>query len=214
MALLVSDLITELENRKQDTSDVGETLFCSWVRDIVSFTYRALKKTEPERFITETDYTITTSPSSQALPSGFRDIAEWDTGFFFKNSDGTASTRRLAVTKHGSQNPGYYFEGGNVVFTGIESESVTLRYIPAPPTISATSDYLTSDKTNTGKVIIPDEFLDYVMQALDVRYSQWDEDSVSEGNADQRFQRVLLEMLDEYRRGPQVFALQPDNSIY
>jgi len=217
MALQVSEVRTQFEYLKQDISDVDAPVFLQWCNMIHRYAYRALKATEPQRFITSQSYTVSTTPSTQALPSDFRDMREEGTGFYYTDDDSELTPIRLPQTGRGSEQLGYYLEGSNVIFTGIEDtvgKTFVLRYIPNLTALSSTSSYFTLDTTNTGVEIIPDEYLDFVLQALDVRYSQWDEDTPSEGNADQRFTRVLDEMLGYYGRAPRVFSLPTDYFAY
>ena len=209
MALKVSDVQTEFEYLKTDISDVDDSVFVQWSKLIQSYIYRQLKKLESESFISPKSYTI--SSTAQALPSDFRDMNEAECGIYLLDDDGNV-VRRLTVTGVNDNNQGFYLSGTNVVFTNFAGgESATMYYIPKLTQISDVDDYFTVDATVSGVELVPEEFLDYLLQAYDVKYSQWDQDPAMEGNADQRFTRVLDDMLSEYNRTPKVYNL-PDIS--
>ena len=134
------------------------------------------------------------------------------TGFFFIDDNGDATENTLTRTGFGSSKTGFYISKTNVVFTGIESSTYRLRYVPNPPTLDALDDYFTLDASASGDVIIEDQYLNYVVKALDVMYSQWDEEIGAESFADQRFINVLNEILDNIRKEPNAYSI-PDFSI-
>lgn len=114
---------------------------------------------------------------------------------------------KIGITGYGSRQEGYYLDGANVVFTGRDErvdDDYVMRYIPSPPSISALTDYITLDKTSTGKPLVEDRHLEYFVKAVDVLYEQWDENPTNESMADQRFVRALGGILDTYNRQPQI----------
>ncbi len=114
---------------------------------------------------------------------------------------------KLGITGYGSQEEGYYLRGADVVFTGnqqITDNYYVMRYIPAPPTIDALTDYITVDATSATSQIVEDRHLEYMVKAIDVLYSQWDNDPSGESLADFRFVRALGGILDGFNRQPQI----------
>lgn len=190
MALTVSSVRTKFELIKKDISDVSNDLFIFWSDQINKFVYRTLYQVDPERYIQEQDYTVTGSPQTSTLPTDFRDLKSFGCGVFLKNDDGTTTQDFLPIVQYGSQARGYYITGSNIVFTGIEDSSFRLRYMPELPTIDSTDDTF----------IIPDEFEWYLIQALDVYYNMWDEMPGAEALSDQRFTRVLDELVRHVRK--------------
>ena len=188
---------------KKDISDVGVSTFVQWLDFINSYAIRLMMGVDAERFTLTQSYTTSPSVASYALPTTFRDMAEWDTGIFELDGNGNQTQRRLVVTGPGSQVRGYYVRQGMLVFTPIpvKTETFLMRYMPVPSPITAYSDTL----------IIPDEYLNYVLKALDVLYTQWDEDPTAEMNADQRFVNVMSEMVLSLKQTSGVYDL-PDYS--
>lgn len=200
MALTAATIRTHYDAFKRDTSDVDATTFYYWCDYVNKEFYRMLIKTDPERFITSTTYTVTSSPSTQALPAGFRDMATYGAGLYVRDSNGLDTTEQLVRTGFGSTQKGYYLSGSNIVFTGINTSTViVLRYIPAVTTIS----------TGAGEFSIPDEYVPYVTNALDILYSRWNDEVEGEANADSRWLRLMEECFSSIHRDPSIFFLTP-----
>ena len=213
MALLVSDVRTAFERRKRDITDVPTSTFNEWCDFVNRFTYRKLSETDPGRYVKTQTINISSAPQTVALPSDFESIRPLGTGFFFVDDDGTQTERRLARTGFGSERIGYYIQGTNVIITGIDdTQTFTLRYLPLSTKIDDSTDYFTVDTTVSGVETIPDEYLDYLIQAIDVRYTQWDEDPTSESLSDFRFIRALDDLLSHIRKEPSAYGL-PDFTI-
>jgi hypothetical protein len=211
MAILLSDARTALLNRKRDLSDVSTAVFSQWCDFINKSLYRKLISTDVERFVSTASFTVSSAPQTSSLPADFRDIQPLGTGFFVLDSNGNATPRTLARTGFGSSVPGYYITGSSVVFTGMDSESITLRYIPTQSTITALTDYFTVDTLTGGTVIVPEEYMLFLVEALDVLYSRWDDEPGEESFADARFVRALNELVETLRREPDVYAI--DNFV-
>lgn len=212
MAIQVSTLQTEYALLKQDISDVSGSTFVAWCRYVQRFIYRKLVKEDPERFIATQNYTY--SSGSQALPVDFRDIRELGTGLF-KLDNGSLTTHQLPITNVGSKSAGFYISGDSIVFTGEgDNETYTLRYIPTITAIDDANDYFTTDTLITGTEIVPEEYMDYLLAALDVWYSIWDSDTPSEALSDQRFVRALNELLEEIRRSPSTTGILHPSTIF
>ena len=216
MALLLSTVQTQFGLYKKDISDVGTDDLLQWLNFIGEQVYDAVKGTDPERYVdTSNTYTLTSSPQTEALPSDFGDIASWDMGFFEINVSASKDTdRRLTRTGPGADIPGYYITGNtNVIFTGIDDSSqYRLRYLPTRTDATLLTEYFTLDGTLTGAPLIPDGKLQYLIKALDVLYTQWDEMPGDEILADQRFARQLDQLILNVRREPDAYGL-PDYSV-
>jgi len=212
MSLLVSDVQTAFGRRKRDITDVPAATFYEWADFVNKFVYRKLRGTDPERFMQSTTFTVTSDPQTSALPADFRDVQPLGTGFFIRNSDGTDSERTLGRTGFGSTSLGYYITTTNVVFTGLgNSEVIVLRYMPTQTKLTQSTQYFTLDGLTGGVEVIPDEYLEALIEALDVLYSRWDDNVSEESYADTRFVRALDELVNTLRREPDAFAI-PDYS--
>lgn len=188
---------------KGDITDVTNDIFIYWADYINKFFYRYLAKVDPEALISTSNYTVTTSPSTQALPATFGHINTYGAGFY-KLDGSTITSDMLARTGVGRTDRGFYITSTNVVFTGITSESFTLRYIPVPTKLTAVGDSL----------IIPDRYSFYMVQALDVIYNQWDEDAGMESLAGQRLDNELMMALQDIRKEPTVYQISDISSFY
>jgi hypothetical protein len=214
MALTVQNALDAFGRYKRDITDVPNATFIEWCDYVNKFAYRKIAGIDAERFIDQSNtFTVTSAPQTSALPSDFEYTESFETGFYVVDDNSNDTTRRLAVTGFGSSKMGYYIQGTNVVFTGIDdSKTIRLRYIPVNTQITALADYFTIDTLITGAEIIPDEYLNYIVKAVDVFYTQWDEDPNAESLADFRFVNVLDELLDNIRKGPSAFGT-PDYSV-
>lgn len=215
MAIQLSELQTEYGLLKQDISNVPEATYLAWCRYVENFVYNRLLATEPARFLETQSYNAING--SQALPVGFKNIRPHGSGFFLLNQDGTLSPTNnlLPVTSYGSEFPGYYLEGNNVVFTQFPTSTpVMLRYIPKLTRLTSTAQYFTVDGTASGTEIIEEEYLDYLIYALDVWYGIWDGEPSAEAMSDQRFVRALSELIDNYKRNPRAIGIFNPSNIY
>ena len=215
MAIQVQDAYDQFDRYKKDISDISNSLFFDWMNQINRFAYRKLRGSDPERFISETNFTVSSDPQTSALPSDFRDITESPCGFYEVDDDSKDTVHRLRRTGHGRKDAGYYIEGTNVIFTGMNDSTVyKLRYIPALTEIDSLDDYLTVDSLTGGAEVIPEEYIDYVIKAVDVLYSQWDESIPDEAIGDQRFVRVMDELLSHIRKEPNTYQLDDHTLAY
>lgn len=212
MAIQVSEALTQFGYYKQDIADVETDVFVSWCQYIERDVYRKLLKLFPNKFVDTQSYSVVNG--TQALPADFDNIRSLGTGFFL-TKNGTLHSQRLAITFPGSQQPGYYFEGTSVVFTGFQqAQTYTLRYIPKLVSIVDEDSYFTVDSTSTGIEIIPDQFMEFLVKALDVKYTQWDAMPGDESFADQRYANLLNEFLENYLPTAQIFPFEDDFTTY
>jgi hypothetical protein len=204
--MTVQDAITQFALYKKDVSDVSQADFLSWLNQINRYAWRLILSEDPDRIVATASYSTVgaQAPSVQALPADFKDIQPWNTGFFLLDANGNVINQRLILTSPSSQLWGYYLQGSNVVFTSPQSQSYVLRYIPKVTALTAVSDDL----------CIPDEYMEYAIKALDVFYSQWDEDYTAEGIADQRFARVMDEFCEDIRKAPMAFDMPDYGSTF
>lgn len=201
--MIISDLKDEFEDMKHDLTDVNDALFIRWCDYLNKFFYRYLAKTDPEQLMSEVDYTVATTPSSQAEPADFGHVSADGAGFYKLDST-TLKQEMLTRTGPGREDRGYYFSGGDVHFTGITDESFRLRYIPTPTKLTAVGDSL----------IIPDRYSLYMVDGLDVIYNQWDEDSGMESLADFRMVRELNMVLLDIPKDQRVYEIYDNSNAY
>lgn len=201
MAFTLTTIKARLSRRIKDIRNVSNDLLYDWATDVNQGLYRTMFRADPERFITNQSYTVSTSPSTQALPAGFRGTQEAGCGIFYQNSDGTAGDRPLTITHYGSPMTGYYINGTNVIFTGINATQIfILRYVPVLADIDALSDTF----------VVPDENLDLVTEGMVVQYYKFMEDS-REVTAGQRYAALEGDFSEKLPKLPLVMAY-PDNS--
>lgn len=180
-----------LLNRKRDISDVGQSVFIQWLDFINKYLYRQLTNIDSERWILTQTYTVSTSPQTFSLPTGFLNMSALGCGLYKVDVNGVDTCYQLARTSFGSTNEGFYITGNNIVFTGIVSTtSFKLRYIPVLATLASMSD----------SVIIDDYYLEYLVNAMDVQYSMWDSDTLGNITADQRFVNSMSDLLSCFRK--------------
>lgn len=203
MAITVNDARTSLLNRKKDISDVSNTVFIEWCDFINKFYWNNAYNIDPERYITSTNILVIANTQAYTLPADFDNINTTGTGIYNVDQDGNAVEHlRLPYTGVGSSVNGYYFNDTSVVFTPLPASGITylFRYIPVLATLIALTDNLQ----------IPDRFNEYVVNALDVLYTIWDE--TDEGFADARFVRSLDNLTTNISRAPQISSLPVINS--
>jgi len=209
--ITVQNIKDSFGRMKRDTSDVDveSGLFLEWVQFATRFIYDKAKGVDPLRFVKEKSYDVVTAPDDFTLETDFQDLNQTCCGLYYYNSDDSETTdTKIGITSYGSSETGYYLEGAKIWFTGIEDETYVMRYIPTPPTIDALTDYISSDATVTGKPIIEDRHLEYMVKAIDVLYEQWDNNPGQESIADFRFVRALDDVLASYSRTPQISVMK------
>ena len=193
-ALTVATAFTQFGYYKQDIADVSTNLQLQWANQINRYIYRKLAEADPERFISTSTINAVAGTNSYSLPASFMHIQANGCGLYKQDSNGYATDERLTMTGYGQKTTGFYINGGNIILTPPnwnETQTYILRYIPVPPGFTQTTDYFTTDKTGTGTIIIDDQYIDYIIKAIDVQYSQWDEDGALESIDVFRFIRVL-----------------------
>ena len=199
MAITVAEARTALLNLKRDLSDVSDATFIEWCNHINRYAYHQMSGIDPERFISSSTINVVSGTSSYSLPADFESIQAFGTGLYYVDDNGDDTEKRRPLTSFGSQTYGYYVTGSAVVLTPEpeDTETYKLRYIPKITALTATTDSL----------VIPDEYLLLVVDALDALYSKWDEDSGAEVLADQRYTRALNDLALNIKRGPMIASL-------
>lgn len=206
MAIQLQTIRDKFSRYKHDVSDIGTALFTDWADAANKMIYRYLSGLEPDRFRSTQTYSVVSSPSTQALPTTFKESSKYSCGFYVVSDAGLDTEIVLPYTGAGSTSFGYYFDGSNVVFTGIENTTIKLRYLPENTVLDDLTDYFTVDATLNGKPILPNGYEDLMVKFIDVYYTQWDEDP-QEGVADARFTRLLDELARTVRRHPGVYTI-------
>lgn len=207
MALTAQQAYNSYNRLKRDITDVPSATFIEWCDWANKMVYRHLLGIDPERYITTQSFTVTTTPSTQTLPTTFKDMSRFGCGVFLVNSDGDDVSGMLPITGFGRTDTGYYITAGSVVFTGAENQTYKMRFVPTITAIDALTDYFTLDTTSTGKEIVPDEYLKLLVNILDIAYSQWDEDIPLEQVASERVSVLLDEFSRNINRVPAVYGL-------
>jgi len=113
--ILVSDLKSAFARRKKDISDVSNETFFDWCNQVNYFLYNKIKGWNFNEFRGEAFFTVSSSPSTQALPSDFKDLSEHESQIFIRNTDGRDTNQTLTRTGFGSEDRGYYLDGNNFV---------------------------------------------------------------------------------------------------
>lgn len=212
----ISALKTQYRNFKQDISDVSNSLFLNWCNYIIGFIYDKLASSTPDKFFKTQTIQILNGQSTYSLPSDFRDMARIGAGLYPTDSNGGPTDSPLPLTGYGSGSNGYYLDNGNLVITKIPQATTVyiLRYIPLAPVFTNDTEYFSSDKTQNGVPLFRDEDIEYLIRAIDVQYEMWDEDPSLESIADQRFVRILSELLERQRSTPNSYNLSDYNWAY
>jgi len=186
------DLRIDFNRILKDTSGVSADLFNLWLNAISNYIYRVISNQEPERFIVDETYTVTTNTDDYALPSGFWSINRKDTGIFKLDTNDNLEGEMIKTGFKDSRE-GYYINGNTIKVTP-ESRSnefsMVLRYIPRISQISGTSD----------EIPLPDEFKEVILHALKKMYYEYDRNAGEEQMSDQRFARMLDDLMSEYSR--------------
>lgn len=217
-ALQIQKVYDSFASEKRDIDDVGEPLFLEWVQFVVNFIYNKVKGVDPNRFIVATTpFTVDELNQTEPLPADFQDINQTNCGMFlYDNVNSLPTDEKLGITGYGSSDEGYYLDGLNIVFTGIEGTAkyFVLRYIPQPPVVAAMTNWLTMNLLQTGKPIVEARHLEPFVKSIDVLYEQWDVNPSAESVADFRFVRALDELLSSINRTPQVSSMSSPFNLY
>ena len=184
--ITLNDVYNSFLTYKKDLTDIAQATFIEWCNNINNFAYRYLIGICPERFIKSTTVSYVSGTTNYALPSDFRDLTQYGCGLYVLNTDGTTG-QRLPITNFGSSTLGYYINLNRLYITGCNnSQTFTLRYMPQITNFTAMTDTFVN--------VIPSEYLKHIINALDVEYTQYDDDVNYEPIADQRFVRSLEEL--------------------
>jgi len=210
----LSKLKTSYQNFKKDISDVSDSLFFDWCNYTMSFLYDKLLNVSPDKFSKELTITIPAGQTAYILPSDFKNISKTGTGLFLTDVSGTGLA--LPYTGFGSSMFGYYLTNNQLKLTQPPKSATTyiLRYIPELYQFIALTDYFTSDGSSTGIPYMADSDIEYLIRAIDVQYEMWDEDVLLEATADQRFARIIDEMLSRQRQTPNIYNFRSNFNSY
>jgi len=205
MALTVQEVYDSYSLFKADITDVGDSEFIQWCDWLNKFAYRYILGIDPERFIEEATILATAGVETADLPADFRDIQRFGCGLYVY-TDSERNENQLTITNPNSPLRGYYIKNDKVYFTPapVNPETYMLRYVPIEPNITLLTDEFISP--------LDARYMQYIIGAIDVLYSQWDEDLSGEGIADARFVRLLDELGANVRQEPGVYALD-DTSL-
>lgn len=203
--MTVQEVYNLFSRHKKDVSDVSSQLFFDWCDEINLFAYRLIYGSDPERFISENAISVITGDATYSLPVNFLNMQPKGCGIF-ETDNGVRSDRRLTITGYGSSDHGYFINGSTVNLTPTPQASTTLylRYIPALATIDAMADTL----------VIPDEYIYYVKNAVDVLYNIWDEDVSAESVSDQRFIRAMDELARNINQDSKTVGIKTYSNAY
>lgn len=199
--MTLTELRAEFLLLKRDLGNVGVPLFIQWANYVARAYRQKLAKTDPEQLILTQDYTITTSPSSQAEPTDFANIQPDTAGFLRVGDDGDLTDDYLVRTGPGRSDRGYWWSKSSFNFTGITGETYKLRYI------TKHTEYTSMDD----EFIVPEKYSLMSMDGLDLLFNQWSDKSGAESLSGQRFLTQFSEVFEDLPKEPRVFEI-PDLS--
>lgn len=196
MSITLQTIKDRLSRRLKDITDVSNNDLYDWATDLNQLLYREMLNKDPARFLTTQSYSISTNPSTQALPATFRDFKEYGGGFYLVDSSGATMKDQLPQTGIGSIIRGYYISGTNVIFTGISSAtSVILYYIPVLADIDSLSDTF----------IVPDENKDLLTEGMVLAYYKNNENPKETTSGD-RFSVLLEDFKANLPKKPNIYT--------
>jgi len=199
-SLLVSTVYSAFSRLKQDVSDVSTTTFMDWADWVNKFAYRHVAGIDSERYISEATITATAGQDWAYLPVDFRDITKFGCGLYLY-TDGIRSEVQSVLTNPNSSTEGFYIKNDRIYFrpTPTQAQTYMLRYVPSEPTLTALTDYFSAP--------LDARYTQYLVNAIDILYDQWDEQSSDESLADFRFARLLDELSRNVKQSPAVYIL-------
>lgn len=162
--MLLSELQTGFTLRIDGADDLTEAKFIAMANDLADMLYPVQVGSNTSRYQTEATYTVTSSPSTQALPTGYQSFNTGDCGVY--QMSGTTVVGRLNTVPYGSTLKGYRISGANIVFSGLENASLKLVYVPARTVFTSLSDDFN----------IPVWFKPMLIQGLVALYYRYEED--------------------------------------
>lgn len=203
--MTVQEVYNLFQRYKKNINDVSSELFLDWCNEVNRFAYRILFGTDPQRYIETDTITVLSNVSTYNLPDDFLNIQPLGTGFFV-TQNGTPTNYTLPKTGFGSVEQGYYIYRDTFTLTPNPQQNTTiiLKYIPQIDQLESFEDDL----------VIPDEYIYYVRDAVDCLYDMWDEDVPAEGLANQRFNRALDELCRNINKDSKTVGLITYNNSY
>ena len=192
--MTVQELYDKFGLAQKDISDVGSIWF-QWVNVLNHFFYRNVQRFEPDRFITEETYT---GNGEFDLPTDLDNLRMGECGLWLVDSSGNYN-RGLPTGSRIAQFASYRLTSSKVILQNLSSDSqrVDMLYIPTLGEVSEVSDSL----------ILDEEWTEVNIEELKRIYFEWDKNGAQETNADERLNRSLKELMDNYTRQPKVATL-------
>lgn len=200
----VSAIKNNFELDIKDVESVSDELFFSWLNRIEAELYPLALESNPSEYIKDHSISITAGIDEYDLPSDFKRINLIGGGVFILD-DESEPFSTLPVVNYDSNIEGYYLQDDKIYFKPIPSGDyeVKLRYFAKKNEISSVSDNLT----------LSDEWEGVIIEGLKKMYYAWNEDSVNEQIADQRYARARSETLNAVVRLNDINAIT-DDSLY
>lgn len=162
--MLLSELQTGFTLRIDGDNDLSEAKFIAMANDLADMLYPVQVGANTSRYQAEEDYTVSSSPSTQALPTDYQSFNTGDCGIYQMN--GTTVVGKLNTVPYGSTFKGYRISGANIVFSGLENASLKLIYVPARTVFTSLSDDFN----------VPVWFKPMLIQGLVALYYRYEED--------------------------------------
>jgi len=198
------DKFTVLEAREllerhidDDLPEVSSQLFLDWLNHINQYTFRKLYRVDASQFRLKWIINVVQNTNSYTLPSWFRDITTTWTWFYKVDNNWNTTSDKLVPTWIWALEEWYYLEWSNVVFTPIPWTDTTyhLYYIPKLAILNDDSQNLVIDK----------EYQDYLVKALKMTYYDFINDQWNEVFTSSKFEWLLTEYLEYFRKSPKVY---------
>ncbi len=181
----------------------GETFpaktFARWANFTLDFLYRKISGIDPLRFVREIDLVIegvgSTGKAAKEKPSNMMSIKGNDLGFYVLGENGEIQSGPLLRTGIGSSATGYYFQGGNVVFTGLwGSWTIRCFYIAKRTRLTGAESAGATDIV-LSEMVGWEELLEQMLERL---YQIGDEEKNNEIFAEGRVGELLEEFLAQF----------------
>lgn len=186
--------------------NVDEALFLDWINALNRFTYRHLYKLDSERFLQEETYNVTEWTSQYSNPALIETLAVIWWGVFKTDANGGLTDDPLIRTNPWSSKLWYYTWWTVINFTPtpVKSDTYIMRYVPKIGRLDSDDDV----------TVIPSEYERYARVALQVTYYDFVRNQNEEVFNDQKLERELDELLDNYRQEHYILELLESNNYY
>lgn len=198
--MTVEELRSYLNSIQNDTMpNISADLFRDFCNDLNQFTYENLLFTNPNDYLSEQTFNVTSGTDTYALNADFQTINAPNAGIWSLSDEGDIIGDPLLHVSDNNDNQGYFISGTNIVFRPKPKSTATYKMKYVPELALLTSD--------TDSTIIPTRLKEYAKYYIRNALFEWHKKPSSEVFNDQKFARAKARFMSNTKKAPTPFVL-------